>query len=341
MTTPEPYIIAEVGANHLGDLELAQEYVKVFSAKGASAIKFQKRDMATLFDAPSLARPYENDHSFGDTYGEHREALEFSIDQYRVLKSCCEQHGVDFMVTPFDEVSLTQMLEVGVDRIKVASFDAGNLPFLEQIFGSGVPVVMSTGGAGWDAIDASVALAKSMGSDLTVLHCVSQYPCPFESLNLGKIKALKERYPGTVVGLSDHFSGTLSGPLGYMAGAEVFEKHVTLNRAWKGTDQPFSLEPHGFGSFVRDIHRAKSQMMELSDESSLGTEPVFAKLGKSVTAARDLSAGEVLTSRDLRGRITRELGVPVREIASMLGKRVLADVPRDGLVRWEHLEGQS
>ena len=123
-----PYVIAEVGANHQGDIEIAKRYINTFKEKGASAIKFQMRDNKSLFSEEAYNRPYVNDNSFGATYGEHREFLEFDDQQYRELRAECRRVGVDFMATPFDEASLEKVLRIGVDRIKIASFDCGNLP---------------------------------------------------------------------------------------------------------------------------------------------------------------------------------------------------------------------
>ena len=151
------------------------------------------------------------------------------------------------------------------------------------------------------------------------MHCVSEYPCPPEKLDLNSVGALIEKYPNYSIGLSDHFSGTLSGPIGYTKGARIFEKHVTLNRAWKGTDHSFALEPVGFKNFVRDIKRVP--LMECNpDKKSIGKEFVFKKLGKSIIASSDIEQGEVFSERNITGRILSNQGIPIRQISNILGK---------------------
>ena len=311
------YVIAEVGANHQGDVENAKRYIEVFSELGASAIKFQMRDNDYLFDAHSLETPYENANSFGATYGEHRKRLEFSFEDFEVLKGVCVEKNVDFIVTPFDEKSLSRVCELQVDAIKIASFDIGNIPFLREVSKKKLPVIISTGGANPRHIRNSFEELKSI-EDLTILHCVSHYPCRPEDLQLWKIGELKKEYPAAKVGLSDHFNGTLSGPVARMFGAEVFEKHVTFNRALPGTDHKFSLEPDGFRKFVRDIGRV-DLMSKINGDYALGEEPVFKKLGKSLIASSLIKKGQKISSDQIRGMILKNAGIPVRDSDKVIG----------------------
>ncbi len=176
---------------------------------------------------------------------------------------------------------------MGVDLLKIASFDLGNLPFINKIAKTGKPVVMSVGGGNIEQIRSSVGILLDHHDEVAVLHCVSEYPCEYDRLGLDNIKLLIREFPECVIGSSDHFNGTLSGPIAYLNGARVFEKHVTLNRAWKGTDHSFALEPEGFRKFVRDIKRVR-HMMTPKPAEELGNEFVFQKLGKSLIAACDI-----------------------------------------------------
>lgn len=314
-----PMFIAEVGQNHQGSLDHALEYISVFSQAGATAVKFQKRDNKSLFDEEKYNEPYEHENSFGITYGEHRENLELKPNWLGTIRSACTKNDVLFMCTPFDENSLELLLEYDVDILKVASFDLGNIPFLQKIAASGKPVVISTGGGQAEHIDFSINALKNAES-VAILHCVSEYPCPPEKLDLNSICALIEKYPDCAIGLSDHFSGTLSGPIGYMKGARIFEKHVTLNRAWKGTDHSFALEPVGFKNFVRDVKRVP--IMETNKKKQdIGQEFVFRKLGKSIVASRSIETGELLTADNLTGRIISTEGIAIRQIGKLIGKK--------------------
>jgi len=333
-----PYFIAEVGQNHQGDVRLALEYDDRFQAAGASAVKFQKRDNRYLFANDAYSAQYASENAFGATYGEHREALELTIDEMACVRERCAERGVDFICTPFDPPSLDELLHIGVDALKVASFDLGNVPLLQLMGAAQVPVVISSGGGAPRHLDVSIATLTGFHDDIALLHCVSKYPCEADDLGLLAIPALRERFPGLTVGLSDHFNGILSGPLAASLGAQVFEKHVTLNRAWKGTDHSFALEAEGFRKFVRDTLRTREMIQE--PKVSDGREPVFQKLGKSVVAAHDLDAGHVVTADSIRGLILQDNEIPIRESYWLIG-RTLTDGLRAGEpLSWEMVGGE-
>jgi len=313
------FIIAEVGQNHQGDLDVARECIKIFAGAGADAVKFQTRNNKYLFSKDAYEAPYNSENAFADIYGLHREKLELKPEWLPVLKEDCIKNGVKFMSTPFDEPSLELLSEIGVDILKVASFDLGNLPLIHRIAKKGKPVVISVGGGKIDQIRASVNILLDHVPEVAVLHCVSEYPCEYNRLGLDSIGVLIDEFPQCAVGLSDHFNGTLSGPIAYLKGARVFEKHVTLNRAWKGTDHSFALEPEGFRKFTRDIRRVP-QMMSPKSENELGNESVFKKLGKSLIAYVDIKAGDTLSLDSLSGKIFRTQYIPVRESNQVIGR---------------------
>ena len=234
-----PFVIAEVGQNHQGDLNLAREYIRIFAFEGADAVKFQTRNNQYLFSKDAYEADYASENAFADTYGAHREKLELKPEWLPILKEDCVKYGVKFMSTPFDEPSLKLLEQIDVDILKLASFDLGNLPFINRVAKLGKPVVMSVGGGKIDQIRSSVEVLLNHHNEVTILHCVSEYPCEYNRLGLDNIEALIKEFPGCTIGSSDHFNGTLSGPVAYLKGACVFEKHVTLNRAWRGTDHSF------------------------------------------------------------------------------------------------------
>jgi len=308
----KPYIIAEVGQNHQGDINQALDYVKTFSSLGADAVKFQMRKNKYLFHSEMYKKSYLSNNSFGSSYGEHREQLELTFEEMKTVRDMCSECDVDFIATPFDEPSLSELEMLNPKAIKIASFDLGNIPFLNLISQLNKPVVMSTGGSNLDQIDASVDCMGLEKNQLAILHCVSKYPCPYNELLLNRITILSQRYPNYTIGCSDHYNGILSGPIAYMLGARVFEKHVTFDRASKGTDHSFSLEREGFRKFVRDINRLP-QMLQQDLPEDLGQEPVFQKLGKSLIAKNFIAKGTVITAKDLSGRIFTQTGIPVRQ----------------------------
>ncbi len=330
------FIIAEIGQNHQGELKHARDSVRIFALAGAHAVKIQTRDNKYLFSQEAYEAPYQSENAFADTYGAHREMLELKPEWLPILKEDCHKYGVKLMSTPFDEPSLELLREIDVDILKVASFDVGNLPFIHRIARLGKPVVMSVGGGQIDQIRASVGVLLEYHDEVAVLHCVSEYPCEYTRLGLNNIPTLIKEFPHCSIGLSDHFNGTLSGPIAYMKGARVFEKHVTLNRAWKGTDHSFALEPEGFRKFVRDIERVP-HMMPCKPAQHLGNERVFQKLGKSLVAYDDLYPGERLTVNNLSGRILKVPAIPVRESNQVLGRSVSRKILKGEPIKFEDL----
>ena len=333
------FVIAEIGQNHQGDLDMALEYIKIFAAAGADAVKFQTRDNKFLFSEDAYNAPYTSENSFDDVYGLHREKLELKLEWYPLLIDSCKKYGVKFMCTPFDENSLDFLINSGVDILKIASFDLGNLPFINRIAKAKIPTVISIGGGNSEQITSSVnTLLEHLNEDqISILHCVSEYPCDATKLGLDNIEKLIKDFEGITIGLSDHFNGILSGPLGFIKGARVFEKHVTLNRSLKGTDHSFALEPDGFRKFVRDIHRTPV-MMKPKSSDEIGNEPVFKKLGKSLIVNRDLFAGEQLTLENLSGKIFREQYIPVRESNHVIGKKVNRDLNKGEKILYTDLQ---
>lgn len=333
----DPFIIAEVGQNHQGDLDRAREYIRVFSFEGANAIKFQTRNNKHLFSQEAYESPYQSENAFAKTYGAHREHLELKPEWLTILKEDCMRYGVKFMSTPFDEPSLDLLMKIDVDLLKVASFDLGNLPFIHRIARTGKPVVISVGGGRIDQIRSSVEMLLQHNDEVAILHCVSEYPCEYNRLGLNNIETLITEFPRCIIGSSDHFNGTLSGPVAYLKGARVFEKHVTLNRAWKGTDHSFALEPEGFRKFVRDIKRVR-HMLPPKPTDDLGKEGVFKKLGKSLIAHVDIKAGEILTLDNLSGKIFSEQFIPVRESNLIIGKTTVRDLKRGEPINFSDLK---
>lgn len=332
-----PFVIAEVGQNHQGSLEIAREFIRILAFEGADAVKFQTRANRYLFAAEAYDAPYTSENAFGGTYGAHRESLELRPEWLPILRDDCHRQGVRFMSTPFDEPSLRLLLDVGVEILKVASFDLGNLPLIDRMARTGLPLVMSVGGGQADQIRASVETVLAHHDDLAILHCVSEYPCEYQRLGLDNVARLAEAFPTCTVGSSDHFNGTLSGPVAYLRGARVFEKHVTLNRAWKGTDHSFALEPDGFRKFVRDVKRVR-HMMTPKPADDVGRERVFQKLGKSLVASRHLQAGATIGLEDLTGRIFLTTHIPVRESNRVIGRRLRRNVAEGTALQYDDVD---
>ena len=336
----KPFVIAEVGQNHQGDLDKARDFIRIFSFEGADAIKFQTRNNKYLFSRGAYEASYNSENAFAKTYGAHREHLELKPEWLPILKADCIKYDVKFMSTPFDEPSLTLLQQVGVDILKIASFDLGNLPFIQRIAKTKIPVVISVGGGKIDQIRSSIEVLGRYNNKVAILHCVSEYPCEFNRLGLNNIELLSKEFPNYVIGSSDHFNGTLSGPVAYLKGARVFEKHVTLNRSWKGTDHSFALEPEGFRKFTRDIRRV-GLMLPAKSTDELGNETVFKKLGKSLVAFVDIKKGEKITLDMLSGKIFEQQIIPVRESNNVIDRIAKKDFLQGEPITYEDIYGNN
>lgn len=318
----DAYVIAEIGANHQGERDIALQLVRAAAAAGADAVKFQKRDNKRLFTAEGYSAPYINENSFGATYGEHREALELGEDDYKAIQDEAEALGIDFFATAFDLPSVDFLMALGVPAFKIASFDLTNAPLLERIASTHVPTVLSTGGGTQESVDAAVQVFSDAGTEVAVLQCTSGYPPSFEELNLQVISTFRERYPELVIGFSGHDSGIAMAVLAFALGARIVEKHFTLNRAMKGTDHAFSLEPDGLRKMVRDLRRARMAMGDGVKRRFDSEIAPHQKLAKMIVAARDLEEGRVLQEADLDYR-SPGTGIPPAGRDLVVGKTLV------------------
>ena len=280
--------VAELGANHMGSLEVCKQMMKAAADAGAWAVKLQRRDLATWASVdPKWDQPYHSEHGFGATYGEHRAALEFEVDQYRELKAYAESLGLVFFATAWDVPSVGFLERLGVPALKLASASIVNRPLLQAAAETGLPLILSTGGATPKEIDDAVDLIWDR-APLALLHCVSAYPCEARDMNLACITWLRNEYPSIVIGLSDHYNGIALAPVAFMMGARVMEKHFSLNRSWKGSDQAWSLEPPGLKKMVRDLERTREALGD-GIKRRLDIEvPALIKMGR--TELREESA---------------------------------------------------
>ena len=251
------YVIAEIGHNHQGNYATARDMIRKAAACGADAVKLQKRDVDTLYSQSLLDAPYDNENSFGKTYGEHRRALEFGAKEYLACRAVAGTMKVDFFATAFDEASADFLMMVDVPAIKIASGGLTDDALLSHCASLGKPLIVSTGGADWAQVDHAVDVLTGYPAPFALLHCTAAYPVlQMAELNLLAIRKMRDRYPGVVIGWSGHDPGIAMAYVAYAYGARIIEKHFTLNRAMKGTDHSFSLEPRGFQVMCEDLKKA-------------------------------------------------------------------------------------
>lgn len=251
----DAYVVAEIGHNHQGDLAKCKALFKAAKDCGADAVKLQKRDNKALFTPEMYRSPYNSENAYAPTYGEHREFLEFGLDEYRELQEYAVDIDITFFATAFDLPSLEFLIDLSMPAVKIASADLTYYPLLEAAAEWGGPVIISTGAAQIKQVRAAHKILKNVPH--AILQCTACYPAAFEDLDLNVIGTYRDAFPDTVIGLSDHDKGIAMAPVAYALGARIIEKHFTLDRTWKGTDQAFSLEPVGLRKIVRDLKRTR------------------------------------------------------------------------------------
>jgi sialic acid synthase len=332
------YVIAEIGHNHQGDVEKAKALIHSAKECGADAVKLQKRDNRMLYTRAQYDAPYENEHSFGRTYGEHREALELSPADWLELREFSREEGVTLFGTVFDEASADFLAELDLPAFKIASADVVNTPLLRHVAAMGKPMFVSTGGATIEDVDRAVDTILALNEQLCLLQCTAAYPCEVEELNLRVIETYRERFPSLVIGLSDHQSGIAMSLVGYMLGARVIEKHFTLNHAWKGSDHAFSLMPEGMRRLVRDLARVPDALGDGVKRVLPSEERPIAKMGKKLVAARDLPRGHVLRAGDVLAKSPADGGLAPYELELVLGGTLRRTLAEDDPVALEDVE---
>jgi N-acetylneuraminate synthase len=280
MTYKEPYIIAEIGCNHKGDMKIAKELINMAKIFGnANAVKFQKRNNKELLTEAQYNAPHPNPiNSYGDTYGAHREFLEFDVDQHQELKDYCEEVGITYSTSVWETTSAKEIAGLNPDFIKIPSACNNNFEMLGWLCDNYKGEIhISTGMTTKDEIKILVDFfdERGRGKDLVVYNCTSGYPVPFEDVCLLDILTLQEKYGDKVksIGFSGHHLGIAIDVAAYTLGAHVIERHFTLDRTWKGTDHAASLEPMGLRKLCRDL-RATHKALTYKQKDILDIESV-------------------------------------------------------------------
>jgi N-acetylneuraminate synthase/sialic acid synthase len=333
----ECYVIAEIGHNHGGSIDTCKEMFDEAKGCGAHAVKLQKRDNRSLYTRDFFNKPYENENSYGATYGEHREALEFGKADYQELIAHAEEIGITFFSTAFDIPSADFLAGLDMPAYKIASADLINTPLLRHVAQIGKPIVLSTGGATLDDVRRAHDTVAEINADVAVLQCTAGYPAAWDELDLRVIETYRELFPETVIGLSSHDNGITMPVVSFMLGGRIVEKHFTLNRAQKGTDHRFSLEPQGLRKMVRDLTRTKKALGDGTKTMYPSEVEPVKKMAKKLVAVSDLPAGHTLRAEDIALKSPGD-GLPPYELDRLVGRTLRHPVTEDQALTFELLE---
>lgn len=332
------YVIAEVGHNHQGSVETCKQLIDAAKQAGADAVKLQKRHNRTLFTKAMLDSAYNSENAFAETYGRHRECLEFERDAYKEVKAHAESIGITLFSTAFDRASADFLTDLDMPAFKMASGDITNTPLLRYVASLGKPMIVSTGGADMADVERAYEAIYPINSQVCFLQCTAGYPPAWDELNLRVIETFREAFPDTVIGLSSHDSGIAMALAAFMLGSRVVEKHFTLNRAMKGTDHAFSLEPTGLRKLVRDLQRARLALGDGMKRQYPSEEKPLFKMAKKLVAARDLPIGHVLQAEDIAIKSPND-GLPPYEFERLIGCRLLQPLGADDGFSFAMLDG--
>lgn len=336
------YIIGEIGQNHNGSVDIAKLIIDVVSRpvvdklfgkklKGMDAVKLTKRDLKQELSASQMAKAYDSPHSFGKTYGEHREVLELNDEEHLEIYKYAKSYGLDFVETLCAIGCLGLLKLFTPDKLKVASRDLTNLPLLNAMAETKIPIILSTGMGGIREIDNALEVITKHHSNIGILHCVSEYPTRYENVNLNSIKYLQKHYSDYIIGYSDHTIG-ISTPIAAVAmGSAIIEKHITLDRMMKGTDQAGSLAVDGIERMIRDIRNL---------EMSFGREEIFIedsvkvareKLERSIASVKKLDKGHIVTESDLH-LLSPGDGLKWEEKGKLIGQKLNREIPENEII---------
>lgn len=329
------FIIAEIGQNHQGDLNIAKRMIRMVKECGADCAKLQKSELDYKFNKKALQRPYTSPHSWGKTYGEHKRHLEFSHDQYKELQQYAQEIGIFFTASGMDEMAVEFLHEINVPFFKVGSGDTNNFPYLEKTAKKGRPMVISSGMQSMDTMRRVYKIVKAININFCFLQCTSAYPLEVEDVNLRVIQEYQKEFPDIPIGYSGHESGIAITIAAVALGAKVVERHVTLDKTWKGSDHQASLEPSELTELVRSIRLVERAMGSPVKQMLPCELACHNKLGKSVVAKVAVEAGTVLTLDMLTVKVAEPKGICPEDIFDLVGKQVLTSIGEDETVTEE------
>ena len=331
------YFIAEIGHNHMGNLNTAKRLMLSAKISGADAVKLQKRSNKNLYTKEFFNSPYINKNSYAKTYGKHREKLEFGLYEYKELKKYAKKIKLDFFSTAFDIESVKFLNKIGIPYFKIASADIKNTPLIKEISKLKKPIFLSTGGANLKDVIRAVDVITMYHKKICIMQCTAAYPTDWKDMNLNVIQTYRKVFKDFIIGISDHEAGIQATGLAYMLGARVFEKHFTLNRANKGTDHSFSIEPEGIRKIVRNLERIPILLGSKKKNRMTSEAEALYKMEKSIVAKKLIKKGSIIKYKDLAFKSPGG-GLEPFNYRKVINKMARCDINEDELVLFRNLK---
>ncbi|WP_396195326.1 N-acetylneuraminate synthase family protein [Flavobacterium sp.] len=330
----KPYLIAEIAQAHDGSLGILHSYIDAVSQTGVQAIKFQ---MHIAEAESSIHEPFRIQFSKEDaTRFDYWKRMEFTLEQWKTIKQHCDAVGLDFICSPFSNLAVDWLEEVGVKMYKVGSGEVNNFLLLEKIAQTGKPVIISSGMSNLEELDQTVAFLNSKHVDFSILQCTTAYPTKPEQYGFGVIQELKARYQ-VPIGFSDHSAKISTGIAAVALGAEILEFHVVFHRSMFGPDAIASLtieETKQLSEAVAEIHTAQNSAVNKNDNASFQSlKTIFEK---SLAINKNLPAGHTLTFGDLESKKPKGYGISVTDFQKVIGRKLKAE-----MTQWDFLNEED
>ena len=330
--TAPVFIIAEAGVNHGGDIEIAKQLIDIAAESGADAVKFQAFRTENLILKSVEKAPYQQQTTDAkEGQFEMLKKLELTKQHYQALKDYCDQKDIIFMITPFDEESLKELEEIGVNAYKVASTDTTNIPFLRKLAMTKKPLILSTGMCYMDEVKQVVSEIFTYNKDLILLQCTANYPIEDNEANLAVVKTYIDTFD-CIVGYSDHSVGIGAAPLSIPMGAKVVEKHFTINKEDSGPDHLASLDPEELKSFVKYVRQIEQYMGQGIKEPTASEAKTRKSLQKCLVAKEKINQGKTFTDENLVAKRTGGVGISPLHYPDLLGKAATKDYEPNDII---------
>ena len=339
------YVIAEAGVNHNGDLNKAIEMIEVAAHAGADAIKFQTFKAENLVSLHAKTAQYQKDNAGHDNQYKMLKSLELSYKDYQSLIQKTTECNIEFMSTPFEEESLDFLIGLGMKKIKVASGEITNFPFLKYMATKNLPIILSTGMSSLEEIQEAIAIIRDermncgfhepLQSILTILHCTSNYPCPIKDANLKAITTIKENFH-LPIGYSDH---TVSLDIALVCmglGMSVYEKHFTLDKNLPGPDHKASLDPQELKEVISKIRMAELSLGNGEKRATPEELDVRKLVRKSILLVVNKEKGSIITYSDIR-LLRPGTGMPPKNVVQVIGAKAARDLTEGTMLEWGDL----
>lgn len=334
----EPFIIAEAGINHNGDIELAKRMILAAKEAGVDAVKFQTfKTEEFIQDKTEMYTYMSQGEKVTESQYEMFKRTEFTDDEWRKIKRYCDEKNVIFLSTVSGVDGVNFLVGLGVEAIKVGSDDFVNIPLLSKYEKYGLPMIVSSGMATEEEIEASLdVLHVKNGHPVSLMLCTSEYPTPIEDVNIRKLKTMDEKFPDVVLGLSDHTQGSTAAIMAVAYGARTFEKHFTLDHNLPGPDHWFSADPDELREWVKSIRTAYT-MLGFSELKPTGAEEEQRMvMHRSVTAIKDIATGERFTEENI-ALLRPGNGIGALHWSEIIGRRAKIGIRKGSQIRWDEV----